>query len=207
MPTFTANMTKDQKAYLAVGEFMFHFAGLEFQLNLFLRSLLHLGLLEAHIITSNIDVRTKVYIIQTAIDMRPIKDDVLLAKAKADLKSVVSIAENRNILAHHHFSPMDDGVDFYRVKAKGKLSLPDTKWTYEQFNRFYYEMGRLTQAIIALDKAIVKHPATELLTAMTESLGNMNPQLRPAIAELIAMSVKGKENEEAAGNEEPATKE
>lgn len=206
MPTFTDNMTKDQKAYLAVGEFMFHFAGLEFQLNIFLRSLLHLGLLEAQIITSNIDVRTKVYIIQTAINMRPINDDALLATAKADLKSVISIAENRNILAHHHFTPLDDGVDFYRVKAKGTLSLPDAKWSYEDFDHFYYEMGRLAQAIIEMNKILVKHPATELLTAMTESLGNMHPQLRPAIAELIAMGIRNNDGEEVAGVEEPAAK-
>lgn len=195
MPDFAPNMTKEQKAYLAVGQFMFHFAGMEFNLNLILRSLLNLGMLEASIITSNIDVRTKVYIVQTAVNMRPIKDDELLAKAKADLKSVVKMAEKRNILAHNHFSAEADGIDFYYVKAKGNLALPDEKWSYDTIDEYIREMARLTFAIQELSAKLVKHPATELLHAMSNTLGNLNPSL----AQLIGIGIKAKAEQAAEG--------
>lgn len=193
MPRFPPEATKEQKAYLAVGEFMFHFANMEFQLNLSLRSLLKLGLLEASIITSNIDVRTKVYIVKSAMNMKPIAETEWLAEARRDLESVIKMAEQRNILAHNTFFAREDGVDFFRVKAKGKFSLPDEIWTYETFDGFYVEMMRLGDAIRHLTETLVKHPATALATVMAESLSNLYPSHSASIAQLLALGTRSPE--------------
>lgn len=179
------DMSTEQRAYLAVGEFMAYFADMEFQLNLALRSLLNLGLLEASVITSNIDVRTKVYIVKTALNMRPITEGDWLKNARKELEAIVKVAEKRNILAHNSFTPREDGVEFFYVKAKGTLSLPDEIWSYETFDSLYGEMHRLRDAIIEMTKTLKTHPASTLLAAIGESFGDMDPALKPTIAQLL----------------------
>lgn len=190
MPDFIDGMSKEQKAFLAVGEFMFYFSALEFQLNLALRSLLNLGLLEAHLITSNVDVRTKVYIVKTAVDMRPIKHAEWLTDAKSDLEAIIKIAEKRNILAHNNFTPREDGVEFFYVKAKGKLALPDELWTFEKFDDLQRQMTTLSEAVTEIAKRVTKHVATPLLNAIAETVGNENPNLRPSLMEVLFARAK-----------------
>jgi hypothetical protein len=161
MPDFAENMTPFQKTYVCVGQFMRNFADMEFQLNIAIRSVLKLGMLENSIVCSHISIRQKIYILKSAINLRStMKADWLKQTAK-DLELIVSISEKRNILAHCAFVPKGDGVDFFYVKARGKLDLPDQIWSFNDFDGLYGETVRLTVALTDITEALTKHPATK----------------------------------------------
>jgi hypothetical protein len=181
MPLFSPDMTEDQKTFLAIGQFIYFFSSMEDQLNRSLRSLLGLGLLEGAIVTSNVDVRTKVYMILTAMNMRPMKEEEWLKEARSDLKAVVKLAERRNILAHNSFTGRDGAVEFFYTKAKGTLSLPDEIWTFEAFDAHCVELDRLSVAIKAMTERVVKHPATALGKAISETVRNMDPDVHGSL--------------------------
>ncbi|MDG2532086.1 hypothetical protein P6144_00350 [Sphingomonas sp. HITSZ_GF] len=166
MPHYAPNMTREQKAYLAVGQFLLHFAGMETALNNMLTRLLEMKNLEGLVVTSNIDMRGKIYIVQTALNMRPITEDDWLKEARKDLKSVVTMTEKRNILAHNIFLPHADGVEFHLVRAKGKLDLPEELWTDEIFDGHYAEMDRLTLRLKEITDALMQHRASAVLAAL-----------------------------------------
>lgn len=172
MPMFNDHMSSEQKVFLAVGQFVHHFTVMEAALNKGLRALLNLGILEGAIVTSNVDVRTKVYIVKTAINTRPMKEEDWLREARRNLEAVVKMAERRNILAHNPFMRHENGVEFFYTKAKGDLKLPDEVWTYDEFDRLYAEMERLASAIEEVIERVVKHPATALGQAISETLRN-----------------------------------
>jgi len=190
MPDFATNMSAQQKAYSAVGEFIYFFAGMEFELNKLFRTLLNLRLLEGSIITSNIDIRTKVYIVKSAVNMIPMKEGDFLKAARSDLESVIKVSEKRNILAHNGFNPTEDGVDFFYFKAKGKVVLADEKWTYDDFDQHIAEMIRLSRALSELNKSLPDHPAKKLAGNLMDIINHSDPGLRPDLAQLIALGTQ-----------------
>lgn len=195
MPDFSTDMSTQQKGYSAVGEFIFFFAGMESELDRLLRSLLNLRLLEGSIITSNIDISTKVYIVRSAVSMIPMNDKETLQSARNDSISVGKVAEKRNILAHNGFSPTEDGVEFFYFKAKGKVSLPEEKWTYDDFDQHIAEMIRLSRALSELNKSLPDHPAKKLAGNLMDIINHSDPGLRPGLAQLIALGTQNSIND------------
>jgi hypothetical protein len=54
------------------------------------------------------------------------------------------------MMAHDLFGPSeDDGevVEFFTVKAKGQLEMPEVRWTRKQFKDAYEKIQRLTAAL------------------------------------------------------------
>ncbi len=202
MPNFAHGMTIDQKGYLAVGEFMSRFALMEFQLDVALRSLLNLGLLEAHLINSNIDVRTKVYVVKAAVELRPIVNAPWLTQAKRDLEAIVKVAEKRNILAHTKFFPREEGVEFSHIKAKGKLALSDHLWTFEVFDDLGEQMRTLGDAVTTIATRVTGHFGTPLMAAIAETLGNAQPALRPSIMDALLLAAANRTNDDTENGQE-----
>lgn len=193
MPMFSSDMPSIQKSFLAVGQFMHSFSGMDDELNRSLRSLLGLGILEGAIVTSNIDVRSKVYMILTAFNIRPMKEEDWIRDARTDLKSVVKMSERRNILAHNSFVDRPNGVEFFYTKAKGNLKLPDEFWSYDDFDGYYNEMGRLTNSLRTMTEKVVKHPATALRKAISETMRNLRPNEYGAMAAMFEQATADQE--------------
>jgi hypothetical protein len=98
------------------------------------------------------------------------------------LKRVATLSERRNIIAHHMFGPTDegDGIFILRVRAKGKFSLPEERWSDEDCDQLAAEMFALRAALEEIEHGLREHID---LTALLESMANEgSPQEGPQLA-------------------------
>ena len=140
-----------QRSFQLVGEFMWHWASLEAVLNRGVTKLLSLGILEGAILTANLQVRDKIHIIRTAVDMWGLFAPAEMKAAGKLLDTVAAAAGERNLVAHNPFGPGESGgVSFAITKAKGKLDFPDTVWSEADFSRKFAAMDSLEKSLRSL---------------------------------------------------------
>lgn len=140
-----------EAAFKLVGQFMWHWAALEAELNRSLRTLLGLGALEAIVVTANMGVRDKIHTVRTLVNLHGPGDPDWRARANKTIELIAGISEQRNVVAHTFFAPhKKGGVEFLTVKAKGALAVPNVVWGLKTFERHEGDMNRLSKDLAVI---------------------------------------------------------
>lgn len=122
------------RARALVGTYLQKWAFMEADLNEAIEIALGLDSLPGIIVCKNIQLRDKVYILKSIISLNNPGD-----RFQADIDALSKIADlatkERNLIAHEAFAAdkEGDGVRFFVIKAKGKLSFPEARWSIAEF--------------------------------------------------------------------------
>jgi hypothetical protein len=148
------NLVKNNdRACMWVGRYFYFFATLERSLHRTIRYLFDLKLSQTEMLLANITVRDKVFIVKTAVEFYSrTRVDGWVAGALKTLDTISNEIGSRNLLAHTSFKGIDAGVEFFKVKAKGKFDIPDIVWTEKDFDNKYdllIELAGSVEQIIA----------------------------------------------------------
>ena len=144
------------RACILVGRFMYNWALLENALNTGVGKLLGMGNIESAIATANMQARAKIHIIKTLVDLKG-GGATWAKKAGKDMDAVSALSAIRNTIAHVVFGPDESGgVRFLTVRAKGKLSFPDTILSEGDFRKYYGEARRLGDEVKAIVERLSK---------------------------------------------------
>lgn len=152
------------KACLMVGRFMYHFALLEGAVNTGVGKLLGLKNLEETIATSNMQFRAKIHILKTVVDLKGGSPEWL-----KDLEAIADFSAIRNTIAHNIFGPDEGGVKFLAVKAKGKLTFPNTVYSDAQFVEFWSRARSLREKLETIIKGL-ERPYVSLNSLLGQAL-------------------------------------
>lgn len=128
-PTFPNEF---DECFRKIGNYMFVWACVESGLNRLVTTAMKLGSTDGVIVCANIQVRDKLYIAETAIDLQSTRDDAWRKAAKSTIKKARKHSEDRNRVAHNFFAPEEgnpENIRFFIRKAKGKLEFPEIVWT------------------------------------------------------------------------------
>jgi hypothetical protein len=121
------------RTYALVGQFLFHWAGLEATLSDAVERAFGLTAIQGVVLTSNVWLEAKVRILRTVVDESLEEPDC--AQYKRVLRDILKFSAHRNMMAHSSFYPDDesDGVLFVYPRAAGSLKLEHTRWTLREF--------------------------------------------------------------------------
>lgn len=139
------------EAYRLVGRFMSAWAFLESQLNAGIGTLSGLDSIESAIITANMQVRDKINTLRTLLVLFSLEEDGEAAERL--MKKIENMSTDRNTVAHTMFWPQKEGsgVEFSRIKARGKLERRLVVWPAKQFDdkvaRMHELQDQLTDAV------------------------------------------------------------
>jgi hypothetical protein len=188
MPNSVPKPLPWNECYALVGRFMNTWAFLENTMNAGIAKILGMERIEGVIATVNMQVRSKVHIIKTLIDLRGSPKEWVAASNKT-MNEISAMADLRNTVAHTAFGPHDsgEGVEFIVMKAKGKLVFPDTIWSREQFETHYSDMERLTEELKGLT---AKLQATRIIAKVAGALSSGQPQ-PPALQNALLPLLQG----------------
>ena len=145
-----AKLPPDLRCVALVGQYLQLWGRLEMQINAAIAGSFDLNNIQSAIMTRNMQLRDKVNVLKTVVGVSP----KALKKELTDaLNRIVSLSQSeRNVIAHDSFEEDDkgDGVRFLVVKAKGKLAMPDTRWSVRDFFEKYDSLQGLSKTIKAL---------------------------------------------------------
>ena len=159
-----------------IGRFLYHWAAMEWELNMTIQDLLGLKDLQAAIVTRNIQLRDKIHIIGASLDVLPLSEDEK-KDMRATLNGIKSKTNLRNMAAHELFCPSDDGkgVKFFRIQAKGKFRIPETTWDSAMLDAECAQLDELADNIKRIGEkarsAVNLRLIAQALNAPTPSLG------------------------------------
>ncbi len=168
------------KAYALVGRFFFVWSLVEEAIGRAIGAALGLGVLETEIVSANLEVVKKLYLLRTAVDHTPMEEEKQRHHDDV-LKRIGKMSEVRNIIAHNFFCMNDDntGLTFMRTEAKSKLKFARTTYSISQFHEFDQAM---LEQLIELEELIKEiHENRELFKLMNE--GGLLNTSTPSISE------------------------
>lgn len=151
-----AKSVDHDEAYRQVGRFMSAWAFLESQLNVGIRTLSGLDSMESAIITANMQVRDKINALRTLLVLFSLAED---EKAAGRLMAKIeNMSKDRNTVAHTMFWPQKkgSGVEFSRIKARGKLETLSVVWSTKQFDEKVARMHELQDQLKDAVKSAAK---------------------------------------------------
>ena len=173
----SSNETDIVKACELVGRFFYHWSQLEFTINRAIWKLFDVAALEGLIITSNLQLRDRLHIVNTALQFKGrSQDEVWKRRVRKTINRIGRLGGNRNFLAHTMFSATTTGhVDFFHVEARGSLNLPDTLWHPKQFQCQYDLIQKADVDLEQLTKSLEMHQQLIRLLAQQPTLGTAPP--------------------------------
>jgi len=117
-----------------IGTYMMHWATVEAGLNHCIAKALGLNHLQGLIVCKNISLRDKINVLKAVINLE-IWSENISKHYIAAVNRLALLSQDRNMIAHDMFVDDDEGngVKFLVAKAKGKLSIPDVRWTVQHF--------------------------------------------------------------------------
>lgn len=123
-----------RRAYALVGEFLHTWSEMELCLHDAIGAALRLDSLMQFILCANMQLRDKLNVLRTVVDVSDIPDGMREHFSKR-LRELTDYSPVRNMMAHDPFEPNSngDGVIFSAVKAKGKFDLPPVEWNIKKF--------------------------------------------------------------------------
>lgn len=121
-------------AHANVGRFLFNWAALEQSLHEAIETAFSLNPLCGAILVNNMQLRDKINILKTILDAYGHNDAPSLIKT---LDAIGTYSAVRNMVAHEFHAAAGDSVRFYRMRAKGKFSIPETIWSDADFHAAY----------------------------------------------------------------------
>jgi hypothetical protein len=163
-----ADMPAPRRARLLVGTYIQMWAFMETDLNDAIEVALGLDSLQGIIVCKNINLRDKIYILKSIITLN---DPTKMYEAEIDALSDISdiAGKERNMIAHDAFAADTDGdgVRFFVMKAKGKLTFPETRWSIADFDQKIQNLTRLASILRSIaDRFTKKTP--DLATLLQE---------------------------------------
>lgn len=191
-----------ERAWLAVGRFIWAFAIIETYVDQILETLFSLNAAASLMLFPQLDLRKKLALIDLGLKRQKIDQSKLLAQ-------VQKLHDVRNIIVHSTFGPDIDqdgseGIDFDYISKKGKLSLPDwlthggpkrsdelwnTIITYTQFDKLNTEARELWDSLAKIGGSCAPIPEVESddvendlaadITQIVALPSNVIPFLRP----------------------------
>src|ERR1700733_9074154 len=173
----SSNETDIVKACELVGRFFYHWSQLEFTINRAIWKLFDVAALEGLIITSNLQLRDRLHIVNTALQFKGrSQDEVWKRRVRKTINRIGRLGGNRNFLAHTMFSATTTGhVDFFHVEARGSLNLPDTLWHPKQLQCQYDLIQKADVDLEQLTKSLEMHQQLIRLLAQQPTLGTAPP--------------------------------
>lgn len=163
-----AKFVDHDEAYRQVGRFMSAWAFLESELNAGIRTLSGLGSMESAIITANMQVRDKINALRTLLVLFSLEEDEKAAERL--MTKIGNMSKDRNTVAHTMFWPQEkgSGVEFSRIKARGKLETLSVIWSAKQFDEKVARMHELqhqlkdaVKSAARLRQAWLRHTASK----------------------------------------------
>ncbi len=164
-----------------VGTFLQHWGIMESALNDSIATAFNLDTLQAVVVNTNIQFRDKIHITRTATSL------AFMQKTQQKhydnmLNDIAGFAKHRNMVAHDLFAPNEDGrgVVFFVVRAKGKITMPPTIWTKDDFDEKCDKLDDWTDELRELQttlktarlaEALIKDPSVRNALAPTEDTG------------------------------------
>lgn len=155
-----ANSEKDnpeeealRQAYQRVGEFLYHFALLEREMDEGIGKLLGLQGSVVDIVTANMDFFRKLKVLFSAeFAKAAVPDETRKKLLKQTWEAISSLNENRIMMAHYPFSPAKpSGVVFRKAVAVKQLKVENVEWSDDKFKE---SIGKLTTTRETLHKLI-----------------------------------------------------
>lgn len=170
------------RAYALVGNFLMLWAAMESGLRRAMGKALGLDETQTAIIGANIQLRDKIHIVRTAVDLSSIYPEEERKRYKKVLRKILKYSGTRNMMAHDLFGPSTntDGVAFNVVQAKGELQYPDVDWSIAKFEE---EFERVANFANDLNKLVKQLDEAALLKARAEA------RLPPPIASILGLTV------------------
>lgn len=150
-----------QNAYAQskVGEFLQNFALMESALDDVVGAALNLDLLQATIISANLNLMSKVHVATAAIDYVFVTDKEQ-KKFKGKVNRIPDRARERNLIAHHYFQPAaeSDGIVIHAFQAKGILKFNQVHWSQEDLKAKNASINTITDSLKAVALAVTAAP-------------------------------------------------
>lgn len=149
---FKKDFNAFQACFGMVGEFLWHWATLEREMQKALALALELDLRQTLILSSNTQLRDKINILKTAASTANRRNATAAIKL---LNEIANQTPKRNMMAHDFFypSPKTPAVQFHAIKAKGHFDLPVTLWTPDDFQAAYDQIEGLRDRLEQLRSA------------------------------------------------------
>lgn len=171
----------DTRALVFVGAFLRGWALMEHELNSAVAKSLGLARLQEIIVTRNIQLRDKLNILATTIDLSGL-DEKRREHFKSKLKKIANYAYVRNMMAHDAFGPSPDsnGVQFLTIKARGSLEIPEEIWDKAKFAEAMAKVKSFRVELEALQKELEE---ASLITAL------MNAKQKPPTEGLFGLGL------------------
>lgn len=137
-----------QDAYRLVGQFLHEWGLLEMELRDALQKALGLTALQAAIVGSNTQLRDKLHILRTAVNLAAIPKEEQ-ENYNTTLNQIATYSTTRNMMAHDAFFPSVDGkgVRFFVIKAKGNFDIPHVVWDERKFQEEFDKIAAFTKTI------------------------------------------------------------
>lgn len=150
------SLDPETRAFALVGCFLAQWAIMESNIREAMGKALGLDQIQVAIINANIQLRDKIHIVRTAVDISPIYPETEKERYKKVLMDISDYSHNRNMMAHGMFGPStsSDGVEFFVTKAKGKLVFPDVNWSMSKFNEEYERIKDFADELRNLTKRL-----------------------------------------------------
>jgi hypothetical protein len=125
----------DLRCLALVGRFLQSWSGLEGNLNGTIQVALGLDVLQAAMLANNMQLRDKINFLRSTISLLTI--DPEQTEFIATINRISKYSEWRNTVAHQPFLADDktDGVRFLVFQAKGKINIPETRWSVDDFRK------------------------------------------------------------------------
>jgi len=160
------------EAFAYVGRFLWHWASLERELRRALQASLELGALQSSILSANVQLRDKLNILKTVLDLYGHEKAPGLVKT---LNNIGTFSSARNMMAHEFFGVTGDekAVEFFTTKAKGKLDLPSIRWREAEFEAAYDKINRLKDEVKEGMEAFKRPRASSAFLNQTLPIGGL----------------------------------
>jgi hypothetical protein len=135
-PTDLQKLDPVTRCFALVGWFLHAWASMESSLHGAIGEALVIEPRKLQILCANMRFRDKLNVLATLIDVAP---DFQTDEKRGFRKKINELAElsaHRNMMVHNPFGPdgAQKGVEFLRVKAKGKFELPNEVWDEARFD-------------------------------------------------------------------------
>jgi hypothetical protein len=188
-----------EHAYMLVGRFLSHWSHLESAVNDSVGSLLKMQTIEAAVATANMQLRSKLHIIKTMIDFRCGKTPWGKAALK-DIERIGTLTDTwRNIVAHRPFGPHKDGVKFFVISARGKLTFPHVERSETDFLLVSTEVMELGDRVREITAALTAKKRSGGLFGMFANVPSSGP-LGPDSPGLLGHLLLGSQDSPSATN-------
>jgi hypothetical protein len=138
-----------------VGEFLRRWSEMEIAMHQGIAIAMKLDDTMQSILCANVQLRDKLNILRTIVDVSNIDNDAK-EKFKKILRDIGEYSPIRNMMAHDNFSSDEKqtGVVFFQVKAKGKFSKETPVWDIDAFLKEYEKIENFKLQIISLQDAL-----------------------------------------------------